>query len=162
MGRSLAFAGVLLAALVWASAAVAADIPRARLVKNADLICSYENGKLVQLAFPKGLDDPKKITAKNLRASAAYFAGSLELQKDAARRFAKLGRPREPAIRVAWSRYVTLHTTVAIPALADAVAAARKGDAKAFMASFARGEKYTPEVGKLVKTIGLHVCQWGG
>ena len=86
----------------------------------------------------------------------------MELQKDAARRFATLGTPASPAIRVAWARYVTLHNTVAIPALADAVAAARKGDAKAFMASFARGEKYTAEVGKLVKTIGLHVCQWGG
>lgn len=160
MARKLAFGAVVLVALACVSTAVAADVPRATLVKNADLICSYENGKLVQLSFPKGLDDPTKLTAKNLKASASYFTGSLALQQDAIRRFAKLGTPREPAVRVAWARYLTLQKTVEIPTLTDAISAAKRGDAKAFMASFMRVEKYSAEAHKLIKKIGLQVCQW--
>jgi hypothetical protein len=162
MARKAVFGGVLASTLVLSATAVAANVPRAKLATNADLVCSFENGKLAQSRNPPTYSDPRKATVKQLKASAAWFARSYALKKDEIKRIFALGTPTEPAARVAWNRWHVLLTTVQLPAYAAAAAATKRGDAKGFVAAFSKAGKYSAEVAKLRKTIGLKVCEWDG
>jgi hypothetical protein len=162
MARTAVLGGVLAVALMLSSAAVAKNVPRAKLAKDADFICSFENGKLVGNTHPPTYSDPRKATVKQLKASAGWFTHAYALKQDEIKRIFALGTPSEPAVRVAWNRWHVLLTTVQLPAFAGVAAATRKGDAKAFVTAFSKTAKYTAEVAKLQKTIGLKVCEWDG
>jgi transcriptional regulator of met regulon len=162
MARKAVLGGVLAVTLVLSSTAVAANVPRAKLATNADLVCSFENGKLVGIPNPPTYSDPRKATVKQLKASAAWFARAHALKKDEIKRIFALGTPSEPAERVAWNRWHVLLKTVQLPAYAAVAAATKKGDAKAYMAAYVKAGKYSAEVAKLRKTIGLKVRDWDG
>ena len=161
MKRKLMVAGALAVTLVFAATAVAANVPRAKLVRDADFVCSYENGKLMAAGVKlPTYEDPRKATVKQLKASAPWFARVYRLKKDEIKRITALGTPSEPAARVAWNRWIVLLKTVQLPAYAGVLAATQRGDAKGLIATFAKAEKYGPEATKLVKKLGLKVCRW--
>ena len=162
MARKVVFGGVLAAALVLASSAVAANVPRATLAKKADAICTAADKKRAQNPNPPTFTDPRKATAKQMKASAPWFARSHAILKDEVTRVFALGTPSEPAARVAWKRLHTILTKVELPAFAAAIEAAKKGDGKAFMVEFLKGSKYDAEEAKLGKALGLKVCGGDG
>lgn len=153
--------GALAVALVFSATAVAANVPRAKLVHDADFICSYENGKRMAggVSLP-AFEDPRKATVKQLKASVPWFTRVHKLKKDEIKRLVALGTPSEAAAKVAWNRWIVLLKTVQLPGYAGVVAAAQRGDGKGFITAFAKVEKTSAEANKLVKKLGLKVCQW--
>jgi hypothetical protein len=148
--------GVLLLALVAASSAAAADAPRATLAKKADAICAADNAKLVKFKNkPPASDFLFSYTPKQLKASAGYW---VEVQALAT--IFALGKPTEPAARVAWNRWKVLTTTYGLPFMATVVRAAQEGDVKAMRAAFSKGDKQDAEAAKLLKTLGIKVCEF--
>ena len=158
--RKLRFGSALVVALVCSAAAGAAQVPGASLAANADNVCSAANVKFVQLVVPKGLTGTSKLTPKLLKAAAPYVAGQLAIEKEKTRRWSALGTPKEPAIRTAWARCLVLYRTVSSPAVAEGIAAAKRGDVKAFMAAYGKVEAHSAEAKKLGKAIGFKVCEW--
>jgi hypothetical protein len=163
MRRRLVLGVVVVLACAFTASAVAADVPRATLAKKADQVCTSENAKLVTFKSPLPVwDDPNTATAKQIKASAGWLAESLVLVKEENARIFALGTPSEPAARTAWNRWHTLVTTVAIPMLTTVAASAKRGDVKAFRAAFASAEQRSAGVDKLIRGLGVKVCQFGG
>ena len=165
MARTRALGGLVALALTLAiaSSSLAADVPRATLAKKADAICASANAKVLQFkSRPPNFDAPSNATAKQIKAGAAWFAESLPIVIEQNQKIFALGTPAEPAARTAWNRWHMLVTTVAIPSIKAVVAAAKKGDTKAFAAAFARAEKPSIEGQKLIRGLGIKVCEFGG
>ena len=164
MARKCVLAGVLLVlALVYASSSVAAGVPRATLAKKADAICTAANAKLLHFkSAPPNFDEPSNATVKQIKASAPWFTESLALVLDENQKIFALGTPNEPAARTAWNRWHTLVSTVAIPEIKAVIAASRTGDTKAFAGAFARADKPSREAQKLIRGLGIKVCEFGG
>jgi hypothetical protein len=159
--RSLMLGGVLLLALVAASSAAAADAPRATLAKKADAICAADNAKLVKFKNkPPASDFLFSYTPKQLKASAGYWVEVQALAKQETAAIFALGKPTEPAARVAWNRWKVLTTTYGLPFMATVVRAAQEGDVKAMRAAFNKGDKQDAEAAKLLKTLGIKVCEF--
>jgi hypothetical protein len=137
------------------------SIPRAKLVKDADLVCSYENGRLVQYkgGLPR-ITNPAKATRAQLHAYGKYLAYSDHLLQDLVKREFALGTPTEPAAKTSWTRWHTLYTTILLPAYTAAVKAADAGDVKGVLTAFAAPQKYSGEAHKLAKVLGFKVCSW--
>jgi hypothetical protein len=160
MVRRIVVAGVLACTLALTGTAVAKEVPRAKLASDADLVCSAANGKLVQYTGTTNFVDPGKATTAQVKAYGPWLVWSLKIMQDKVRRFKTLGTPREAAARAAWTRYLVLHSTIAVPGFARGAAAAMKGDGKGLVAAFTRIEKYGGEARRLEQTLGLHVCRW--
>jgi hypothetical protein len=160
MLRKLVFGSALVLALVLSAAAGAAEVPGKSLAANADNVCSAANVEFVQLVVPKGLTGTSKLTPKLLKRAASYVAAQLVIEKEKTHRWSALGTPKEPAIRTAWARWLVLYRTVSSPAVAEGIAAAKRGDVKAFMAAYGKVEAHSAEAEKLGKTIGFKVCEW--
>ena len=159
--RTLLLGGVLLLALAAASSAVAADAPRATLAKKADAICAADNAKLVKFKHkPPAPDFLTSYTPKQLKASAGYWLEVQALAKQEATAIFALGTPTEPAARVAWNRWKTLTNTYGLPFMATIVRAAQQGDVKGLRAAFSKGDKQDAEAAKLIKTLGIKVCEF--
>jgi hypothetical protein len=154
---------VAIAAGLWiAGPATAKLAPLDRLAKAADAVCSLENGRLAQVKNPPTYTSTKDITAKRLVQWAPWFARWAALKQDEARRIAMLAPPGGQSARVAWRRWKALIATVEVPAFAKAAAAARRGDVKAFTASFGQPGRYDAEANRATRALGFKVCRWDG
>jgi hypothetical protein len=152
----------LSAMLLAAGSAMAADVPKARIVRDADAICSLENGRLAQVKNPPKYASAKDITPARLRLWAPWFKRWAALKRDESKRIGALGSPREPAARSAWRRWKMLVATVQVPAFANAATAASHGDVKRFTTAFGAAGRSDSEANKVAKLLGFHVCSWDG
>src|SRR3954447_5154648 len=153
--------GMVLLALVAAPSAVAGDAPRAPLAKTPHAICGADNAKLVKFKHkPPASDFLTGYTPKQLKASAGYWVEVQTLAKQEATAIFALGTPTEPAARVAWNRWKTLTNTYGLPFMATIVRAAQQGDVKGMRAAFSKGDKQDAEAAKLIKTLGMKVCEF--
>ena len=152
-----------LSAMLWATgSAMAEDVPKARIVRDADVICSLENGRLAQVKNPPTYSSAKDITPARLRHWAPWFKRWAALKQDESTRIRALGSPREPAARSAWRRWKTLIATVQVPSFAIAAAAAARGDVKGFTTAFGAAGRSASQAKKVAKLLGFHVCRWDG
>lgn len=166
-GRShrfvLAVGAMLAVMLALAPVSSAQHVPRAKLVKDADLVCSYENGRLAQFKqadLPDTSIAPSKASPAQIKEYTKYLAWIQKILADRITRVFALGTPSEPAARVAWARWKVLETTVALPGYRAGLTAAKAGDGKALAAAFAKIERYNGEAKRLTRTIGFQVCGW--
>ena len=148
----------LLASLLVVNASLAGTMPVPALAKKADAICKSENKKRAANPNPPTFQDPAKATPAQLKRAGAYLGRDLAITRDEVKRVFALGTPSEPAARTAWLQLRTILTKDSLPAFAKAVAAAKRGDAKAVVADFAVASKYDARQVKLQKTLGLKVC----
>jgi hypothetical protein len=159
--RTLMLGGIVLLALAAASSAVAADAPRATLAKKADAICAADNAKLVKFKnTPPASDFLFSYTPKQLKASAGYWVEVQALAKQETAAIFALGTPTEPAARVMWNRWKVLSTTYGLPFMATVVRAAQQGDVNGMRAVFSKGDKQDAEAVKLLKKLGIKVCEF--
>ena len=163
MGRRVISAVAVACALAaaWSGAAsAAATVPGVTLAMNADALCSQANVQIVRLPLPQGFDGKVDLTPQLLRAAAPYVASELAIERATTQKWSALGTPAEPAVRVAWERWIALYRTVHQPMLWRASRAARRGDVGAFISISRSIDARTGEARRLARTIGLGVCLW--
>jgi hypothetical protein len=141
-------------------AAVAAVGPDKAFVARADGICVRASIKLVKLSPPKGYNPNAKLTVKVLPFLAPFLQKELAIDRSQVQQWSTIGTPTTSAIHVAWTRWVALWKTLELPALTHAIADAKRGDLKGFMASYTGVHSHAAEAKRLVKTVGFNDCDW--
>jgi hypothetical protein len=162
MIRVLVVAATFAVALSIAGPVAAKLVPRDQLARDADAVCSLENGRLAQLKNPPSYSSAKDITAKRLKRWAPWFKRWAALKQDESKRISTLGTPSEQSAQVAWKRWKALIATVQVPAFAKAATAAGHGDVKAFTGAFGKPGQYDSEANKIAGALGFKVCSWDG
>jgi hypothetical protein len=93
------------------------------------------------------------------KATAGYCAEVVALAKSETRRIFALGTPSEPGARKAWNRWHMLTTTSGLPCLIGVANAAERGDTAALETAFSEGGKEDAGAAKLIKGLGMKVCE---
>jgi hypothetical protein len=159
--RRIVLGGALAVGLIVAPSASAGTVPIATLAKKADAICKADNASVAHFKHqPPNMDRLFVMTSKQLKATAGYWAEVLALSKSEVTRIFALGTPSEPAARKAWTRWHTLTTSYGLPFMESIAAAAKRGDMTALKKAFSGGDKQDAEAAKLIKGLGMKVCEF--